>query len=132
MAVSSDRNGVGAVMKYSLTADHFSTREEALAEIAARGWHALEHDARAEQDELHWHDYDSVAFVLSGTCRIAFEDGSVLEGGAGSWIEQPSHVVHRSGNRVYQAVYGFSIRLEDMSQPICKPVEALESRLAQS
>lgn len=119
-------------MRYSLTPDCFSTREEALADIAARDWYALEHDARAQEDELHWHDYDSVAFVLSGTCRIVFEDGSVLEGGAGSRIEQPSHVVHRSGNRAYQAVYGFSVKLEDMSQPICKPVEALERRLTPS
>jgi hypothetical protein len=119
-------------VKYSMTPSCFSTREEALAEIADRGWHALEYDAPAEEDELHWHDYDSVAFVLGGTCRTVFEDGSVMECGAGSRIEQPSHVVHRSGNSAYQAVYGLSVRLEDMSLPICKPVDQLERRLAPS
>ena len=83
-------------MEYTLTQGYFSTKEEALAEIAARGWHALEYDAPAQEDELHWHDYDSVAFVLGGTCRIVFEDGNVMECGAGARIEQPSHVLHRS------------------------------------
>ncbi len=119
-------------MEYSLTPDSFSTQDEALAEIAARGWYSLEHDAVAQEDDLHWHDYDSVAFVLGGTCRIEFEDGSVMEGGAGSRIEQPSHVVHRSGNSAYRAVYGFAVSLEDMTQPICKPIDQLEGRLAPS
>lgn len=115
-------------MKYTSTPDCFSSREEALAQIEARGWHALEYDAPAQEDELHWHDYDSVAFILGGRCRTEFEDGTVLECGPGSRIEQPSRVVHRSGNCAYRAVYGFSVALEDMSRPICKPVDQLDRR----
>ncbi|HEV3282366.1 MAG TPA: hypothetical protein VG032_12265 [Acidimicrobiales bacterium] len=114
-------------MKYTLTEDSFSTKEEALAEIASRGWHALEYELPAQEDELHWHDYDSVTFVLEGVCRIVFADGSAMEGGPGTWIEQPSRVIHRSGNSAYHAVFGFSVSLEDMSQPICKPVADLEA-----
>lgn len=113
-------------MEYTLVPNCFSTREEALAEIARRGWYALEYDAPAQDDELHWHDYDSVAFIVGGTCRIAFADGQVMECGAGSRIEQPSGVVHRATNSPYQAVYGLSVRVEDMSQPISKPVDQLE------
>ncbi len=119
-------------MEYTVTERHFSTREEALAEIADRGWYSLEYELPAREDELHWHDYDSVTFVLGGTCRIVFKDGSGLECGPGTRIEQPSRVVHRSGNSAYQAVFGFSVRLEDMTSPICKPVADLESRLAPS
>ena len=108
-------------MEYTVTQGYFSSKEEALAEIAARGWHALEHDAPAQEDELHWHDYDSVAFVLGGTCRIVFEDGSVIECGAGTRIEQPSGVV-----------FGFSVSLEGMTLPICKPAAELAARLPSS
>ena len=119
-------------MEYTLTQGYFSTKEEALAEIAARGWHALEYDAPAQEDELHWHDYDSVAFVLGGTCRIVFEDGNVMECGAGARIEQPSHVLHRSGNCAYKSVFGFSVSLQEMSLPICKPAAELKPRLPTS
>ncbi len=119
-------------MEYTLTDGCFSTREEALAGIAARGWHALEYELPAQEDALHWHDYDSVTFVIAGRCRIVFEDGRVLEGGPGVRIEQPSRVIHRSGNSAYQAVFGFSVRLEDMTLPIGKPVADLERPLGPS
>jgi hypothetical protein len=37
---------------YTVTEGCFSTREEALAEIAARGWHAVEYSVPAEETEL--------------------------------------------------------------------------------
>jgi hypothetical protein len=115
-------------MEYTVIQNSFSTREEALADVAARGWHAIEYDLPAQEDELHWHDYDSVTFGLGGTCRIVFEDGTVMECEAGARVEQPARVLHRSGNRAYQAVFGFSVSLEEMSQPICKPVAELGRR----
>lgn len=119
-------------MGYTVTQGYFSTKEEALAEIADRGWHALEYDVPAQEDELHWHDYDSVAFVLGGTCQIVFEDGSVIECGAGARIEQPSGVLHHSGTCAYRSVFGFSVSLEEMTLPICKPAAELETRLHSS
>jgi hypothetical protein len=119
-------------MGYNLTRACFSTKDDALAEIAARGWHALEYDLPAQEDELHWHDYDSVTFVLGGICRIVFEDGSAMECEPGARVEQPARVIHRSGNSAYRAVFGFSVRLEDMSLPICKPVADLRSEPAPS
>jgi hypothetical protein len=116
-------------MKYTLTEQAFSTKEQALAELASRGWHVLEYELPAQEDELHWHDYDSVTFVLDGVCRIVFADGSVMDAGPGARIEQPSSVVHRSGHSAYHAVFGFSVSLEDMSQPICKPVADLDPDL---
>jgi len=116
-------------MKYTVTECHFSTREEALAEIVARGWHAMEYQVPAEETEMHWHDYDAVAFVLEGTLRTVFEDGSEIECGPGSRVEQPSRVVHRSDSSAYQAVFGFSVRREDMTRPISKPVADLANEL---
>jgi hypothetical protein len=119
-------------MPYSVADTPFSTTEEARADIGARGWHALEYDLPAQEDELHWHDYDSVTFVLDGLCRIVFEDGSAMECGPGAVIEQPARVVHRSGNSAYRAIFGFSVSLEEMTLPICKPVADLESRVTPS
>jgi hypothetical protein len=119
-------------MGYTMTERHFSTKEDALAEIAARGWHAMEYELPAQEDELHWHDYDSVTFVLGGVCRIVFEDGGVMECGPGGRVDQPAQVIHRSGNSAYRAVFGFSVSLEDMTLPICKPVADLKSREAAS
>jgi hypothetical protein len=116
-------------VEYTVTEGYFSTRQEALAEIAARGWYALEYTVPAEETELHWHDYDAVAFVLDGLSRTVFEDGSVMEAGPGARIDQPSHVLHRSGDTAYTAVFGFSVRLEDMSQPIVKPASDLKHAL---
>jgi hypothetical protein len=114
---------------YTVTEGCFSTREEALAEIAARGWHAVEYSVPAEETELHWHDYDAVVFVLDGISRTVFEDGRVTEGGPGARIDQPSRVLHRSGSSAFKAVFGFSVRLEDMSQPIVKPASDLQDQL---
>jgi hypothetical protein len=118
-----------AAVDYTVTEGHFSTRQEALAEIAARGWHAVEYRVPAEETELHWHDYDAVVFVLDGMSRTVFEDGSMMECGPGTRIEQPSRVLHRSGNTAFRAVFGFSVSTENMSRPISKPVSDLADGL---
>ena len=116
-------------MDYTVTEGYFLTRQEALAEITARGWHDVEYSVAAEETELHWHDYDAVVFVLDGLSRTVFEDGSVMEGGPGARIDQPSRVLHRSGNTAFKAVFGFSVKLEDMSKPISKPASDLQDEL---
>jgi hypothetical protein len=110
---------------FTVSEQHFSTREEALAEIAARGWHAGEYQVPAEESELHWHDFDSVAFVLEGTSRTIFEDGRVMECGAGARIEQPARVPHRAASPAYRAVFGFPEPPDSMSRPINKPMAEL-------
>jgi uncharacterized RmlC-like cupin family protein len=112
-------------MRFTLTEGHFDAREEAFAEIASRGWPALELDVPAEGNELHWHDFDSVIFVLSGSPRVAFADGSEMECGAGARIEAPARVVHRELSSPYRAVMGFSIDPTEMTRPINKPVVEL-------
>ncbi len=116
-------------MRYTVAEEHFSTPDEALGEIAARGWQAVEYFVPAEVTPMHWHDYDAVVFVLEGVSRTVFEDGTVLECGPGARIEQPSRIAHRSGGTAYRAVFGFSVRREDMSRPISKPVADLPGRL---
>ena len=116
-------------MRYTVTEGHFATKEEALEEIAARGWQAVEYTVPAEVTPMHWHDYEAVVFVLEGVSQTVFEDGTVLECGPGDRIEQPPRIVHRSGDTAYRAVFGFSVSREDMTRPISKPVADLPERL---
>ena len=109
-------------MGFTLTERHCSTPPEARAEIAARGWHAAEYDVPAEENELHWHDFDSVAFVLEGTSRTVFADGRVMECGSGARIESPAGVPHRAASPAYRAVFGFPVPPDSMSLPINKPM----------
>ncbi len=119
-------------MDYAVTEEYFTTREEAVAEIVARGWEAVEYEVPAEETELHWHDYEAVAFVLDGTLETVFEDGSVLTCRPGARVEQPSRILHRSGSSSYRAVFGFSVRRADMTRPISKPASELRQELATS
>ena len=108
-------------MGFVLTEKHFTTEEEARAEIADRGFHAIAFDVPAEENELHWHDFDAVTFVLDGTSRVEFEDGSVMQCGAGAHVEAPAGVLHREVSPSYRAVFGFSVDPAEMTQPVNKP-----------
>ena len=112
-------------MGFILTEGHFSTEEEAFAEIAARGLHALAIDRSAEENEFHWHDFDTVTFIVDGTARVEFEDGTSMQCGAGARIEAPARVVHREASPAYRAVLGFSMNPADMTQPVNRPVAQL-------
>jgi hypothetical protein len=119
-------------MGYTVTEGHFTTRDEAVAEIVGRGWEAVEYEVPAEETELHWHDYEAVAFVLDGTLETVFEDGSLLTCGPGARVEQPSRLLHRSGSSSYRAVFGFSVPRADMTRPISKPASELHRELTTS
>ena len=68
-----------------VTTDYFSTEAEALDEIAAMGWNPLVRDIVLTEDEpLHWHDFESVIFIVSGSIRFADAHGAVTEVQAGS------------------------------------------------
>lgn len=112
-------------MGFTLTEQHFTSEEQAFAEIAARGWHAVCFDVPAEQNELHWHDFDAVTFVVDGTARVEFEDGSVMQCGPGARIEAPAGVVHRENSPAYRAVFGFDVDPAEMTQPVNKPRSGL-------
>jgi len=109
-------------MGFVLTENHFTTEEEALAEIAARGFHAIGPvDVPAQENDPHWHEFDSVVYVLDGTARVEFEDGSAMQCGAGARVEAPAGTVHREASPAHRAVFGISIDPAAMTQPVDKP-----------
>ena len=48
----------------------FDDEAQAYGEIEAMGYHAMEFDFPAEENELHWHDFDSVLYVTGGELTV--------------------------------------------------------------
>ena len=57
----------------------FEDEAQAYAEIEAMGYHAMAFDFPAEENDLHWHEFDSVLYVTAGelTVSVEGEDESV-------------------------------------------------------
>ena len=79
-------------MNFPRIDSYFETEAQALEEIAARGWHGFVVDLDPEED-LHWHDFDAVVFVLEGKASAEFADGSIEEASVGSKVEAPAGIV---------------------------------------
>ena len=109
-------------MDYTLTEGHVVTEAEALAEIEARGWYGFVRDVVVEEDEeLHWHDFDAVLYVMQGTARASTPTG-IVEAGPGVLAEAKAGWVHADiAGTTYRGVFGFSVDPAQMTQPINKP-----------
>ena len=109
-------------MEYTVSEGHMVTEAEALAEIEARGWYGFVRDVVVEEDEeLHWHDFDAVLYVLEGTARAATPTGTV-EAGPGTLAQASAGWVHGDiAGTTYRGVLGFSVHPTKMTQPINKP-----------
>ena len=117
-------------LKYTVTENHFTTEEQAFAEIAARDWHALARDVVGTNEELHWHDFDTVVYIVKGTAIAALEDGSLVTAGPGTRVEAPARLVHRDvADSNYRAIFGFSIHPAAFTKPLNKPPSSLSSLL---
>ena len=84
-------------MEYSFRLDPPITEAEALAQAEAMGFHALAFDQITEVDEpLHWHEFDSVSWVIEGSGAFADEHGTVTEVQPGCRLEAPAGWLHRN------------------------------------
>ena len=109
-------------MHYTVTEGHVVTEADALAEIEARGWFGYVRDVAVEEDEeLHWHDFDAVLYVMEGTARASTPTGTV-EAGPGAFAEAKAGWVHGDiAGTTYRGVFGFSVDPAAMTHPINKP-----------
>ena len=108
-------------MRFKTEEGHCTTREQALAEIASVGWHAIEKTFSAEA-ELHWHDFDAVVYVLEGTASAEFEDGTVEHAAAGCRVAASAGVVHRNVGPDWHGIIAFSVHPSKLTQPVDKPL----------
>ena len=49
----------------------FEDEAQAYAEIEAMGYHAMAYDFPPEENDLHWHDFDSVLYVTAGELKVS-------------------------------------------------------------
>jgi hypothetical protein len=110
-----------------ITEHHFTTEAEAIAEVEAMGWHAFAADrVSPESEELHWHDFAAVAFIVSGTLQVADAQGKAYSIGPGTRVRTGAGFLHREfGGGTTRLVFGFPVEPSSFTQPIDKPPETL-------
>ncbi|MEL0006389.1 MAG: hypothetical protein VW686_03560 [Luminiphilus sp.] len=100
----------------------FEHEAQAYAEIDAMGYHAMAFDFPAEDNDFHWHDFDSVVYVTGGEITLSREDGESITCQRGAKIVATAGVVHREQSPGYSAIIGFSVAPESITQPVNKPL----------
>lgn len=109
-------------MEYQFTTGSKITEAEALEQVASMGFHGLAFDDVQEQDEtLHWHEFDAVTWVISGSGSIEDEHGKVTELGPGCRLQAPAGYLHRTlaGTDV-RLVIGTNLPGEAWTSPLNK------------
>ena len=100
----------------------FDDEAQAYAEIEAMGYHAMAFDFPAEENDLHWHDFDSVVYVTAGEITLSRENGESITCQRGAKIVAKAGLVHREQSSGYSAIIGFAVAPETLTQPINKPL----------
>ncbi len=109
-------------MQAEIKFDHFSSEEQAMAEIEAAGFHPVKIDFPAEENDFHWHDFEAMTYILDGVLNITERDsGESCSCTAGTRILAPSGLVHREQTEGYTALFGFDRDPAEFTQPINKP-----------
>ena len=110
-------------MEYEFATGAPISEEEALAKVAAMGWHGLAFDDVHEQDEaLHWHEFEAAAWVISGTGSFADEHGNVTQIQSGCRLQAPAGWLHRTlAGTSTRVVLGTNLPYADWTMPIDKP-----------
>jgi len=102
--------------------NYFSDEAEVLAEIAAAGYHPITLDFPAEANEEHWHDFDSMVYIVDGEITVFdTQTGERCVCGKGAMINAPRGVLHREETQGHRAIIGLSVKPEDLTQPVNKP-----------
>lgn len=101
----------------------FVDEAEAYAQCEAAGYTAHKFDFPAEENEAHWHDFDSLTFITGGTLTIVDVENNVsYTCGAGTKIVGQKGFVHREKSDGFSAIIGFAEDPSALTQPINKPL----------
>jgi len=108
---------------------HFSTEEEAVTEIKAAGFWPTTVEFRPKKSENHWHDFDSMVFVLEGEITLTeAATGETCVCGPGTRITAKAGVLHREEHGEFRAVVGLSVDPATLTQPVDKPPRLQEEQ----
>ena len=83
-------------MEYRFSQDPPISEADALARAAELGFHALAYDTVDVDEPLHWHEFDSVSWVIEGTSAFADEHGNVTRVSPGCRLDAPAGWLHRN------------------------------------
>jgi hypothetical protein len=101
----------------------FKDEADAFSQCKAAGYTAHKFDFPADDNEFHWHDFDSLTFITAGELTIFDVDsGESRTCGAGTKIVGRKGVVHREQTPGFSAIIGFAEDPKTLSQPINKPL----------
>ena len=100
----------------------FEDEAQAYEEIEAMGYHAMALDFPPEENELHWHDFDSVVYVTAGEFLLSLENGESATFQRGAQIVASAGVPRREKTSGCSAIIGFSVTPEALTQPVNKPL----------
>ena len=109
-------------MKSKITRNHFSTEAEALVEIAEAKYFPLTIDVPAEKNDVHWHDFDTMLFMLDGALTATeAESGETFTVTKGDRVVATNGILHHENHNGFKAVFGFSADPSTFTMPINKP-----------
>lgn len=112
-------------MRASISHGPVLTAEQAIAEITAQGLHPVVLEVPATENDFHWHDFDSVTYVLEGSLEVTVQaTGEVYTLVPGDRSEAKAGFVHREKHSGFKAAFGFWVDPATLSLPIEKPLPA--------
>ncbi len=109
-------------MDYQFNQGSPISEQDALAQAADMGFHALAYDLITDEDEpLHWHEFDAVTWVISGTGAFSDADGKVTRTSPGCRVDAPAGWLHRNlGGPTQRVVACTNLPGEQWTTPIDK------------
>ena len=111
-------------MDAKITTQHFNSEEESVAENRAMGFHPLTIDVPAVTNDFHFHDFDSVTYMLEGALTVTERDsGETCTLNPGDKAEARAGVVHKESHDGFRAVFGFAVPPQELTHPIDKPAD---------
>ncbi len=85
---------------------YFSTREEAMRDIIATGyWPTTYVSTRMDALPVHWHDQDSMGYVIEGSTYLLDEAGDRVTLEAGDRLRLPAGALHAEGEVTERITY---------------------------
>jgi hypothetical protein len=109
-------------MEYKFAQGPPMSEDDALAEAARMAYHGLAFDVIVDEDEpIHWHEFNSVTWVIEGTGSFRDGDGKVTEVSPGCRLEAPAGFLHSNlAGPPIRVVLATDLPYEQWTMPIDK------------
>jgi hypothetical protein len=103
---------------FVVTPNLFPDEAAAVRYFEERGCTVVTADVDAAGRGLHWHDFEALTAVISGSLSGTDEHGQPFLAEAGSLLHAPAQALHTEATPGGRFVYGFPGGLPDRAQPI--------------